>query len=194
MSDSSFLHFQPPLQQGERILEQRHDVHLREAVLLGMRIGEKVGDDVVEPLRFASDDLQQAAMLVIQAGNLRKQSGRSRDGSKRIANFMGDGGGETSNSCQPVLHSDLAFEAAYLGQVIEGVNKSQLATPQNPQFGSNHPKRLAEIIRGNETDFPMRMLGAGLRQRVYETAGRWAVPEARSPAAVIVFLPRYSPE
>src|SRR5581483_10302993 len=74
-SDSNFLHFETALQQREGVLEQRHHVNLRKAILLGMRIGEEVGDDVVEPLRFPGDYLQKPAMLLIQAGNLRKQSG-----------------------------------------------------------------------------------------------------------------------
>ena len=107
-------------------------------------------------------------MLVVQAGNLRKQSRRTGDGSKRVADFMGDGGGETSDSRQPVLHSHFALQAAYPGQIVESVNKSQWAAAQYPQFGSNHAKGFAEIIGSNEPDFAMGMLGAGVRKRIFK--------------------------
>src|SRR6185312_6718451 len=68
--DAELLHFEALLQQSERVLEQCHDVYLRETVLLGVRIGEEVGNDVVEALRLAGNNLEQATMLVVQAWDL----------------------------------------------------------------------------------------------------------------------------
>src|SRR6266849_2498412 len=69
--DSGVLRLQPVSQQGQRVFEQRNHVHVGKAILLGARIGQKVGDDVVQALRLAGHNLQQAAMLVAEVRHLR---------------------------------------------------------------------------------------------------------------------------
>ncbi len=79
----------------------------RELVLLFARIGEEVGDDVVQPLRLAGHDVHQRALLLVQHGNVGQHLHRAGDGGERIADLVRDRRRHPSHRRQPVAAAAL---------------------------------------------------------------------------------------
>src|ERR1035437_6446340 len=52
-------------EQGESVLEQRNQIDALEAILFAARVGQKIGDDVVEAIGLADDNLEQVALIGI---------------------------------------------------------------------------------------------------------------------------------
>src|SRR5258708_28137606 len=67
--DSGFLRRHAVIHKRESIFHELHQVNLIEAVALGAGVGQKIGDDAVQPLRFASDNAEQTPMLFVQFRN-----------------------------------------------------------------------------------------------------------------------------
>src|ERR1700746_1682201 len=66
--NASLVFDEAVFEQRERVFEKRHQVHAVKTILLAARIGEEVGDDVVEPLGFAGHDLEKLALLLSHLG------------------------------------------------------------------------------------------------------------------------------
>src|SRR5208282_4612498 len=144
--DAGILGGKPVLQQSESVLEQRNQIHTLEAIVLASGIGEKIADDVVEALGFADDNLQKVALVGIQRGSVRQHGYRTGNGSQGITNFVGDGGSQTAHGSETILHADLAFEAADLGEIVKGINKAKIAAGTDIERRDANAKSLAEAI------------------------------------------------
>src|SRR4029077_1028259 len=57
--DTGILGGEAVFEQSECVLKQRNQVHALEAILLAPRVGQKIGDDVVEAIGFADHNLQK---------------------------------------------------------------------------------------------------------------------------------------
>ena len=86
------------------------------------RVGEEVPDDGVEALGFAGDDTDQGALIVGESGDGGQHLDRTGDGRERIANLMGDAGGQASDGGEAVAKTEFALEMANLGEVGKGVD------------------------------------------------------------------------
>src|SRR5450432_449701 len=111
-ANARVLRDQTMFQQGQRVLEQWQQIDFRKLILLSSRVSQEIGNDVIQPLGFPSDNLQQLTVLVTKIGNAGKHAYRPGDGRQRITNFVGDGSGEPSHRSQAVLHADFAFKTA----------------------------------------------------------------------------------
>ena len=69
--------------------------------------------------RFASHDVEQPAMILVDRRHSGKHADRPGDGGQGIANFVRDSGSQTSNRCQAVLHADFTFQATNLGEIVK---------------------------------------------------------------------------
>src|ERR1700681_4476494 len=66
--DAGVLGGEAVFEQSESVLEQRNQVDALEAILLAPRVGQKVGDDVVEAIGLADHHLQKGPLFGIQGG------------------------------------------------------------------------------------------------------------------------------
>src|ERR1700690_4103130 len=109
---SRVLRSQPMFEQGEGVVQQRHQIHGGKLVLLAARIRQEVGNDAVEALGLAGHNAQQLPMLFAQVWNAREQPHGAGDRGQRIADFMRDGRGQAAHGGKPVLHANFAFQTA----------------------------------------------------------------------------------
>src|ERR1700731_3170444 len=58
-------------EQGESIFQQQNEVRTLKTILLAARIGEEVGNDVIQALGLARYDLQQVALFRVQSRRIR---------------------------------------------------------------------------------------------------------------------------
>ena len=109
-------------QQGQRVGEKLAEIDPGALKLAVARVGEEVSDDGVEALGFAGDDADQGTLIVGESGNGGQHLDRAGDGGERIANLMGDAGGEASDGGQAVALTEFALEVANHGEVGKGVD------------------------------------------------------------------------
>src|ERR1035441_4222600 len=63
--DARALGGEAVFEQGESVLEQGNQIDALEAILFAARVGQKIGDDVVEAIGLADDNLEQVALIGI---------------------------------------------------------------------------------------------------------------------------------
>src|SRR6267378_3762741 len=114
--DARVLGGEAVFKQGESVLEQRNQIDALEAILLAPRVGQKVGDDVVEAIGLADHNLQKGPLFGIQGGRIRQHADRPRNGGQGISDFVSDGSGQAAHGSQAILHTHFALQAAYLGE------------------------------------------------------------------------------
>ena len=134
------LRRQPVLQQGERVLEQWHQINVGELILLAARIRQKIGDDAVQPFRLPGHNLQKLTMFVAQVGDLGKHAYRTGNRSQRIADFVRDGRRQTSHCGKPVLNTQIPLQAPNFSEVIEGINVAHVSPPGTEAVTRSHEK------------------------------------------------------
>src|ERR1700732_1148557 len=117
--DARVLGGEAVFEQGESVLEQRNQIDALEAILLAPRVGQKVGDDVVEAIGLADHNLQKGPLFGLQGGRIRQHADRPRNGGKGISDFVSDGSGQAANGSEAILHGHLAFQAGGLGGVVD---------------------------------------------------------------------------
>ena len=87
---------------------------------------------------------------------------------------MRDGCSETADGCETILHTDLAFEAADLGEIVEGIDKSEVAAGVDVQGGDHNAKSFAESVAGEVADFGIAVgnskVGQGILEKVTHRA------------------------
>ena len=147
------------------------------SILLAARVGQEIGDDVVQPLRFAGHDLQQLALFVGQVGHAGKHADRTGNRGQRIADLVGDGGRQPADRRQTVLHAHFALQAADFGQIVEGVDVAQRCRdPGTVSAETDHTECLAKAVGRGEADFAVRALrsddAAGDRERAGDRVAR----------------------
>src|SRR5579872_669592 len=115
-------------------------------------------------------------MLITEFRNAGKHGYGAGDGSKRVANFMGDGGGEPADRSQTILHADFALETANLGEIVESVNVAHGFVFTRVQGCDSYAEGLAKRIYR-----VVSHLGMGLRlrrgKRVSEEFINWAAQQ-----------------
>ncbi len=164
--DAGFLRRHAVIHQRQSIFDELDQVHFVKMILLGTRIGQKVGDDAVEPLRLTSHNVEQAAMIVIHLWDTGKHADRPCNGSKRISNFVRDGSSQSADRSQPVLGSHFALQAPNLGEIVKNVDVSQFPALRHGQGCHPHPNRLAELRGSIKTYLAVSLLRFHGGQRV----------------------------
>ena len=119
---------------------------------------------------------KQAAMLLVQIGNLGEHADRAGNRGQWIADFVGDGSRQAAHSCKPVLHAHFPLQAPNLGQVVEGIDVAQFAGALAQRGSHPHPESLAEAIGRIEAHFTVS--AAAILQRWAKDRERVA-PEVR---------------
>src|ERR1039458_2680957 len=115
--DARALGGEAVFEQGESVLEQRNQIDALEAILFAARVGQKIGDDVVEAIGLADDNLEQVALIGAQSRRIRQHGDRAGNGSQGVADFVRDGGGEAGRAGQ-VADFGIASGHAEMGQGI----------------------------------------------------------------------------
>src|SRR5690242_2118932 len=157
------------LKQGKRVFEQGDQVDAGELILLSARVSQEVGDDVVEALGLARDDLQQLAVFGGEIDDAARQhADRAGDGGERVADFVGDGRGQASYGSQAVLHAHFALKAADFGKVIESIDVPENSALRHDESRDNYPEGFAKAVRGHRAHFAVHALGTDVGQRVHE--------------------------
>src|SRR5229473_1215538 len=156
--------------QGKSVFQQSNQVGLVEVILLAARVSQEIGDDPVQALRFPGNDIEQPAVLFAQFRYAGEHADGARDGSKRIANLVGDSRGQAAHGCQAVLHADFALQSPDLGEIIQGIDIPQWAALGHIQSGDSYPNRLTERFRRVETNLGMAARLA-VRQGVEKQVG-----------------------
>ena len=147
-------------QQGQGVGEKLAEIDPGALRLAVARVGEEVADDGVETLGFAGDDADEGALIVGESGNAGEHLDRAGDGRERIANLMGDAGGEASDGGQAVAQTEFALEAANLGEVGKGVDVADGGTtgswsalqPTPKSFSAPLGVRARTSVRGAPAD------------------------------------------
>ena len=138
--------------------------------MLAARVGQEISDDAVQPLRLASDDLQQLAVLFAEVGNAGKHAHRTGDGGERIADFVSDGCRQTPDRRQAVLHAHIPLQTPDFGQVIEGIDVTECCPGPGTASAQRHdPKGLAKTRPRSQNELRhgparSRRLGNGSRK------------------------------
>src|SRR5208283_4192001 len=125
------------------------------------------------------DNLQKVALVGIQRGSVRQHGYRTGNGSQGITNFVGDGGSQTAHGSETILHADLAFEAADLGEIVKGINKAKIAAGTDIERRDANAKSLAEAIVRDVTDFGIAAVAAELGQRILKEMAHGASAQLR---------------
>src|SRR5208283_5412174 len=92
----------------------------------------------------------------------------------RIADFVGDSSGQAAYGGQAILHAHLAFQAANLGEVVKGVDKSQITARAHVERGNHNAKSFAEAVASHVADFGIAAAAAEVRQRILKEIGHGA--------------------
>ena len=79
------------LEQQKRFLDDRHQVEIRKGICFFARIIEEIGNDLIQPLRLAADDLDQLFIVIIEGCQPCQFLQGSGHGGQWLANFVGDG-------------------------------------------------------------------------------------------------------
>src|SRR6202795_3787770 len=151
--DARVLGREAVFEQGESVLEQRNEIDALEAILLAPRVGQKVGDDVVEAIGLADHNLQKGPLFGIQGGRIRQHADRAGNGGQGIADFVSDGSGQAAHGSEAILHAHLALQAADLSEIVKGIDKAQVTARAQVERGNHHAKSLAEAVDGHVADF-----------------------------------------
>ena len=77
--DASGLRRHAMFEQDQSVFQKGDQIHICELVLFVARVRQKISDNAVEPLRFTSNNLQQAAVIVAEVRHFRKQTSRTGD-------------------------------------------------------------------------------------------------------------------
>ncbi len=99
------------LEKHERVLDQGCNVHVGERVSLLPRVIQEIGNDLVEALGLAADDLDEFFVVVLerrQAGQFLQRSGHRRE---RLANFVSDRSREPPEYGHAFLGENFLLEA-----------------------------------------------------------------------------------
>src|SRR6266702_5001974 len=120
-------------EQRERVFQQNAKIDGNHLQFLFARVGKEVGNDVVEPLGFTSDNIDERALIVGQCGDCRKNLDGACNRRKRIAYLVSNAGGKASDSGEAVAHSDFAFEAAKFSEIVEDVNVANGSAIRNEE-------------------------------------------------------------
>ncbi len=78
---------------------------------------EELGDDAVQPVHLADHRLGGLAVVGVVPVALPEIGGEPLDRAERVADLMGDAGGEASQGGQPLAPGDLLLEAPHLRHV-----------------------------------------------------------------------------
>gem|GEM_PF-5710448 len=95
----------------------------------------------------------------------------------RIADFVGDSSGQAAYGGQAILHAHLAFQAANLGEVVKGVDKSQITARAHVERGNHNAKSFAEAVASHVADFGIAAAAAEVRQRILKEIGHGAAAQ-----------------
>ena len=79
----------------------------------------EVSDDLIQSLRFARDDLDQTLIVIVKRGESRESLQCPGHGRKWLSDFVGDGCGQTPESCHAILNRDFVLKALQLRQILK---------------------------------------------------------------------------
>ena len=156
------------LQQREGVFQKRQQVGALKLVLFTPGVSQKISDDIVQALRFASHDFHQRALFRGEAGDFIQHLDRACNGRKRVADFVGYGRCETPDCGQTVLYADFAFQAANRRQIVKTVDVSNCPAIRHAEFGDNYAKRLPKTIARRFAHFTMSAAGTDVGQGIQE--------------------------
>ncbi len=108
------------------LLERAHDLrHLFAQIqtpalfAARARVVEQVGDQAIQAIDLAHGDVHQLAAVGVGAGRRLQHLHRARDAGQRIADLVGDAGGQAPDAGQALGALDLELHAAQLGQILK---------------------------------------------------------------------------
>ena len=152
--DASLLRGHAVIHERERVFEQLDQISLVEVILLGAGVGQEVGDDAVQPLRFAGHDVEQPAVLFVHLGNAGKHADRAGNGSQRIADLVRDGGSQPADGGQAVLHAHFALQSADLGEIVERIDVAEVAALRHGQAATRTRTVLRNFVGASKRTSP----------------------------------------
>ncbi len=142
------------LEQQQRFFDQRNDVNIGEVVGLHARIIEEVGDDLIQALRFAADDLDEFLVVFIKRRETSQFFQRAGHGRQRLANFVGDGGGKAAESGHALGGDDFPFEAFQFGEILEVEDEAHILILRGAQRRNREAEKARERRRRSCIRFP----------------------------------------
>src|SRR6266850_8346439 len=107
------------LHQHQGLIEETADVRFLKFIAFLPGIIEKVGDDIVQPLRFPADNIDQMLLVFLQRNEPCKLLHGAGHGRERLPNFMGNSGGEPAQGSHAFLGRHFLLQPAQLGQVLK---------------------------------------------------------------------------
>ncbi len=115
----SVAHLRAVLEEENRLLKQRGDLEhfRRKAARAGVL--QKVGDDPVESMRFAQDDVHEVTLRGRQRQLVLEHLDRTHHRGQRIADLVGDGGGEIADRRHFPLHLQLILQPLDVGEILK---------------------------------------------------------------------------
>ena len=105
------------------------DVEDRDAPFLRPHEAQELLQDLREPVGLRDDDLHQAPLGRAHRELVREDLHRARDRRERVADLVGDAGGELADGRELLVESGLALELLHLGQVLENDERPVLPGP-----------------------------------------------------------------
>src|SRR5258708_323798 len=141
--DAGIAHGHAMSDQSKRIFQQSNQIGFVKVIFLATRISQKIGDDPVQPPRFPGNDVEQPAVLIAQFRYAGEHADRTGNGSKGIANLVGNSRRQSTYGGQAVLHADFALQSPDLGQVLQSVEGSQATAPTHLTSGHSYRNRIS---------------------------------------------------
>src|ERR1017187_5916967 len=169
--DARVLGGEPVFEQSERVLEQRNEIHAFETILLAPGVRKKIGDDVIETIGLATNNLQEMPFIGSQSGCVRQHADRTSNRGQRIADLVGDGSAQTAHRGQPVLHAHFPLQAADFGEIVERIDETQITTRVHVEGGNAHPESLAKPVDGGVADLGIAPVSAEVGEWILEQLG-----------------------
>jgi hypothetical protein len=118
--DLVFLsHIRAVPQQRDRVLKQGSEVQRLPGARRRLCEGEKILDEVVQPVAFPDQDVEKAGVLAGESQAGTQQFHRAAHGGERISNFVRDACRHTPHGHHPVPDTNLILQPLDVGQVLE---------------------------------------------------------------------------
>ncbi len=141
------------LEEQQRFFDQGDDFDVGEGISLLARIVEKLGDDLIQALRFAADDLNELLVVVFERREARQFLQRARHGRQRLPNFVRDRGGKPAERGHVLFGDDFPFEALQFRQVLEIENEAGGLVLTGAQRRNRKPQETDGALRRLEFHF-----------------------------------------
>ena len=151
-------HLRIAFQQRQRFVQKVGDILFRKFVGFFARIIQKLGDDLVQALRFPADDADQMLFVLLQRHQAAQFLHGAGHGRQRLADFVRDGRGEAPERRHAFLGGHFLLQALQVREVLKIENVAGGAALSGAQRGNRYADEALLAVGSHEIHF------AALRQ------------------------------